>query len=754
MAERINKAILRTGKIKSWKHLAKVGKHNYRLIPTSTVPGAMPPTDLVPGPTDLTQRVRAKHKELGVKHEKGKILAIEVLMTASPEWWAAADNWQKKEFFEQSVKSLRKKFGEGVVSINVHIDESTPHIQAVVVPVYQDIKSKPGPKPTTPEGIAKRAREEAAAPKVWRISYDRILGGHREVLARYQTEYHSYVKHLGLSRGEDTVGQGIKHTTLKDYAKRLEAEKERLAALNKEIFDAREDLETDKLFFEAESQRLINDLQIYRNNKAQADARKKRLDKQERELRKREQGLEAREQSLHQREMAATQRLDKAEATERSAIERQTDVGVKLEGLARREAALVSSQKRLDEQVGWLTEDQDAVQKRERAAFIHETQIAIVSDMASGKSSAQWGRTDDRPTLAQEPDEKTKAAVDAPWSAQLKLAGIAFTAMIARRSRLMAIIDRVRKALAANRKRKTELEQREHAVQVKETAADRLNRSANDRIQAADLKTLKADELIAKNTKLSAALVAERREMDERRQFEEDEIRSLGGQADQARADRDLAVLEGKTASAKTAIEKAGLGEVTKKRAHGEAEVETLKANKVALLDECSGLADAIAQLKEDRAVLIANIEPMIAQRQELDASKAQLAEDQRQYVAERAVFKADEEKNAHAQNLIVGVLSNQHSIEAGREDFVLTPHDSSQRSRLIGDSEVPDWFRPLVQTIEQAEDAERTFQKARSAVLKRYPVKDEEIEAKIPSPTPVRSILNQGPSFGPNFGP
>lgn len=144
----------------------------------------------------------------------------------------------------------------------------------------------------------------------------------------------------------------------------------------------------------------------------------------------------------------------------------------------------------------------------------------------------------------------------------------------------------------------------------------------------------------------------------------------------------------------------------------------------------------------------------MIALRQEFNASKARLSDHQCQHAAERAVFQADEEKSANAQILLAGLLSNQHSIEVGRQDFVLVPHDSSPRSRLIGGSEVPDWFRLFVHKIDQAEEAERTFHKAGSEVLKRNPVKDEEVEATISMPPPVSVLLSQGPSFDPNLGP
>ena len=67
MSYKKNYAILRTQKIKTWRHLAEVEMHNNRLIPAGTVSGAVPPIERLPGPTDLTERVRATLKRHDAK---------------------------------------------------------------------------------------------------------------------------------------------------------------------------------------------------------------------------------------------------------------------------------------------------------------------------------------------------------------------------------------------------------------------------------------------------------------------------------------------------------------------------------------------------------------------------------------------------------------------------------------------------------------------------------------------------------------
>ena len=760
MAEGKHYAILRTEKIKTWEHLAEVGKHNNRLIPANTVPGAMPPTELVPGPDDLTERVRARHKKLGVAHEKEKVIAIEVLMTASPEWWAAADDWQKKEFIEQSAKSLHDKFGKGVVSISVHTDESTPHIQAVVVPVYQDIVKKRGRKPTTQEGIAKRAREEAAAPRVWRISYHRVLGGSPEVLAAYQTEYHSYVKHLGLARGEDTVGKGIKHTTLKDYAKRLEAEKDRLAALKKQLVDEREEFEEDKLFFEAASQRLIDDLQIFRIDKARLDARERQLNERAQELDEREGSLKQLALGTANRETNAQRRFAEAEAKESAVALRTEAVEAGLRNIAFRETALLKSELSLTERAAQLGNAETAMVGREDAVDIRETQISIIADMASGEGGAHWKRGEERPTMAAETDEQTRAAVAAAWPEKLRLAGIAIATMVARRSRIAKTIARVRRALRLARMKMDQVKLREEAVQHNEADLQKRERVVDGRDAEAEKKTETANALLAAGERSKAEAVTERGNLAAHRKTTEDAIRALRDETSTARAARTQAVRDEQNAKAQTASARSELAGVNQERNDARAEIEGLRTEKEDLVKTLSNLTGSVTQLSQDKAVLSEELLSLQAERQALALSQADLLADQKQLAADRKLFETEEAKSMRARELVVGVFDNQHSLEVGRDCFQLKPRDPSQLSQLIDESEVPTWFMPLVQTITRiqhtiirAEDAETAFLKAKVEVLKHYPAQEKELAEKIPSPPPIRNLYNQRPAIDPSLG-
>lgn len=134
-------------------------------------------------------------KEKGVIVQKNSVKVIDHLMTASPEFFKKASQKEKQEFLRSCYRFLADTYGDShIVSMHLHQDERTPHIHAFVIPC------------TT--GKLKSGRE------VVRLSAKHYLGG-REKMREMQTNFHSYVKHLGLERGNEN--SKAKHTTIKKY---------------------------------------------------------------------------------------------------------------------------------------------------------------------------------------------------------------------------------------------------------------------------------------------------------------------------------------------------------------------------------------------------------------------------------------------------------------------------------------------------------------------------------------------------------
>lgn len=137
------------------------------------------------------------------KLRKDVTIANDILLSVSPEWFRPEDpeargTWDEnrlKVFQAEAEQFLRKRFGGRLVSAVLHLDEATPHIQAVVVPVM--------PK----EGGG------------WRLSGKDMFNP--TALQALQEEWEDRLRPHGV--GPRTKGSKARHVTLKEYYGTLEA---------------------------------------------------------------------------------------------------------------------------------------------------------------------------------------------------------------------------------------------------------------------------------------------------------------------------------------------------------------------------------------------------------------------------------------------------------------------------------------------------------------------------------------------------
>lgn len=121
------------------------------------------------------------------KRRKDAVLAVEYVMSASPEWFAKATPEQEKAFFQQSLQWLADKYGaDRIVTASIHRDETTPHLSAFVVPLTQDK----------------------------RLSAKEFIGS-RDKMRADQTTYAACVANLGLERGIE--GSMANHQRIQQY---------------------------------------------------------------------------------------------------------------------------------------------------------------------------------------------------------------------------------------------------------------------------------------------------------------------------------------------------------------------------------------------------------------------------------------------------------------------------------------------------------------------------------------------------------
>lgn len=176
-----------------------------------------------PNTPDLETLVRQHIGDQTIR--KNAVLAVEFLLTASPEYFRPDDpsragyyEQQRLESFQQKAcEWLQTRYGNRIVRAELHLDESTPHIHAYMVPL--DEKGK--------------------------LNCRALLGGSRYRLSELQDDFALAMKPLGLERG--IKGSRASHTEVRKY----------YAAVNSSP-DANLDIQTMQQLV-ADRQRAIND---------------------------------------------------------------------------------------------------------------------------------------------------------------------------------------------------------------------------------------------------------------------------------------------------------------------------------------------------------------------------------------------------------------------------------------------------------------------------------------------------------------
>ena len=178
---------MRAKKLASMGSVAASMQHCYRERETHNADQKRTPDNqhLVAKSTDEAMgKLRALLPE---KRRKDAVLAVEYVMTASPEWFATATPEQEKAFFQRSVQWLADKYGaDRIITASIHRDEATPHLSAFVVPLTKDR----------------------------RLSAKEFIGS-RDKMRADQTSYAGRVADLGLERGIE--GSKATHQTIQQH---------------------------------------------------------------------------------------------------------------------------------------------------------------------------------------------------------------------------------------------------------------------------------------------------------------------------------------------------------------------------------------------------------------------------------------------------------------------------------------------------------------------------------------------------------
>lgn len=185
-------AIMRAKKLNSMGSVAAALQHCYRERETPNADASRTPDNEHRAASSTSEAMGRLRELLPAKRRKDAILAVEYVMTASPDWWKSASQEQQAAFFDQAHKWLADKYGaDRIIAATVHRDETSPHLSAFVVPLTQD----------------------------GRLSAKEFIGG-RDKMRADQTTFAASVADLGLQRGIE--GSKARHTRIQAFYEALE----------------------------------------------------------------------------------------------------------------------------------------------------------------------------------------------------------------------------------------------------------------------------------------------------------------------------------------------------------------------------------------------------------------------------------------------------------------------------------------------------------------------------------------------------
>jgi len=191
-----NFCILHFDKIDKMASVAGRSKHNER---TRDTPNADPArahlNEQLVGSGDTYADVQDRIDAAGIKRKirEGQHRAVEYMLSTSPGHFDPADRETAKAWAERSIDWARQRHGaENVVSAHLHMDEKTPHLHIMVVPI-------------TPDN---------------RLSAKDFFNG-KAKLREMHDSYHAAVAAFGLERGER--GSKRQHVPMQQLYARTEA---------------------------------------------------------------------------------------------------------------------------------------------------------------------------------------------------------------------------------------------------------------------------------------------------------------------------------------------------------------------------------------------------------------------------------------------------------------------------------------------------------------------------------------------------
>ena len=172
--------------------------------------------ELPEGVTVRDEAIAHRIKAAGIKRKitSDQVRAVRVMMSGTHgDMMKIQQDGRMDEWCNDSMEWLHKTFGrENTVSAVLHMDETTPHIHATIVPIVTGERRKAKQKKQTQGGRTYRKKADAA-----RLCADDVLN--RDKLTGYHDDYAKVMEKYGLQRG--VRGSEARHVTTAQYYRDL-----------------------------------------------------------------------------------------------------------------------------------------------------------------------------------------------------------------------------------------------------------------------------------------------------------------------------------------------------------------------------------------------------------------------------------------------------------------------------------------------------------------------------------------------------
>jgi hypothetical protein len=217
-------AILRVAKLKNMANISGSNNHIMRIKDAPNADPSLAKKNIYMGSKDPVSKAREIWAKHDIKPRKNAVMANEYVLTASPEFFKDKSTKEIRDWAKANLEFLKGKHGEGLISFSLHLDEpgGSPHIHAIVTPIYQNAAGK----------MKLSASEFFDKPK----------------LKTLQTDYANAMKPFGLERGVEN--SRAKHTTVQKYYGDLENELKKSVNKANNTLKKLDDLSKEPTLFE------------------------------------------------------------------------------------------------------------------------------------------------------------------------------------------------------------------------------------------------------------------------------------------------------------------------------------------------------------------------------------------------------------------------------------------------------------------------------------------------------------------------